>query len=80
MGKGCRVTQAWEVQITHMGGLDNLTVRESDVEWVVRFAFIADGYIGEEEVCSGTGINNGFIGTECDVGGVGGGSNGGGGI
>jgi hypothetical protein len=79
MGEVCRVTEAWEVKITHMGGLNDLTIRESDVEWVVCFALIVDRHIGHEEVCSGVGVSDGFGGTECNVDGVDDGSSGGGG-
>ena len=79
MGEGGRVTEAWEIKIAHMGGLNDLTIRESDVEWVVCFAFIVDGHIGQEEVRSGARVSDGFGGTECNVDGVGDGSSGGGG-
>jgi hypothetical protein len=41
-----------------MGGLDDFTIREGDVEWVCSLAFVADGHIGEKEVRSGAGVSN----------------------
>ena len=46
-----------------MGGLDDFTIWECDVEWVFCFAFVVDGYIWKEEVCSGPGVSNSFVGT-----------------
>ena len=62
-----------------MGGLDDLTIWECDVEWVLCLAFVADVHIGEEEVCSGPGVSNGFVCTQCNVDGVSSGRIGGGG-
>ena len=80
MGEGCRVTEAWEVKITHMSGVNDLPIRESDVEWVVCFPFVVDGHIGQEEVSRGAGVSDGVGGTDGDVDGVGSGSIGDGGF
>ena len=77
MGEGCRVTEAWEVKITHMSGVNDLPIRESDVEWVVCFPFVVDGHIGQEEVGSGAGVSDGFSSTKCNVDGIGCGRSGG---
>ena len=44
-----------------MGGLYDFSIREGNIEGVFCFVFVADGDIGEEEVCSGTGVSNCFI-------------------
>ncbi len=44
-----------------MGGLDDFTIREGDIKWVCCLAFVADGHIGEKEVCSGSGVGNCLI-------------------
>ena len=47
-----------------MGGLDDVTIRECDLEWVFCLAFVADGDVWEDEVYGGTGVSNCFVGTQ----------------
>lgn len=71
MGEGGSITKTREVKITHMCGLNDLAVWESDVKWVFCMAFIVYGHIGQEEVGSGTGVSDGFSSTKCNIDGVG---------
>ena len=54
MCEGGSVTKTREVKITHMCGLNDLAIWESDVQWVFCVAFIVSGHVGQEEVGSGT--------------------------
>ena len=59
-----------------MGGLDDFTIREGDIEWVRSLAFVADGDIGKKEVCGGPRVSNSLIGAQGYIDWVGGGGTG----
>jgi len=53
-----------------MSGLDDRAIWECDVEWVICLAFVTHVHIWEEEVCSGSGVSDSFVCTQCNVDGV----------